>query len=110
MSTKNMCHDFWDGMSVREIASKYNLSISTVRKRLKQRRFHLPRRDVVLMRKAGLSLSKIAKHYRVSIVSIKKILFAQATPTGLRITSTLGKTPSPLRGGLILLEKKLKQS
>ena len=92
-----MCHDFWDGMTVREIASKYNLSVGTIRKRLKQRRFHLPRKEVVLMRRAGLSISKLAKHYRVSTASIKKLLFAQATPTGLRLSCTLGKTPPTLR-------------
>ena len=53
MSTKNMCHDFWSGMSVSEIASKYNLSTSTIRKRLKQRRYHLPHDEVVRMRRAG---------------------------------------------------------
>ncbi len=101
MSTKNMCHDFWSGMSVSEIASKYNLSTSTIRKRLKQRRYHLPRNEVVMMRRAGMSINKLAKHYRVCTKSIKKILFAQATPTGMRITSTLGKTPPTLRSGFI---------
>ena len=101
MSTKNMCHDFWNGMSVREIASKYNLSTSTIRKRLKQRRFHLPRKDVVMMRRAGMSYNKLAKHYRVCTKSIKKVLFAQVTPTGMRITSGLGKTPPTLRSGFI---------
>ena len=99
MSTENMCHDFWSGMSVREIASKYNLSTTTIRKRLKQRRFHLPKQEILIKRKAGMSINKLAKHYRVCPKSIKKILstVATRTPTGLRIDSTLGKIPPTLR-------------